>query len=64
METLIYMEEAPEKAVLIDSLPRSVQIDNSGAIAGGSFVSAIPSLIIPTISILGHGWYFMNVFLY
>jgi len=62
-EALMYLEETPQKAILLDALPKKVKFDYNGDIEAASMGSAIPSLIIPGISILGHGWYFMNVFL-
>jgi len=61
LETLMYMEENPKKAILTDSLPGSLKIDESGIITSASSGKAIAALFLPAISILGHGSYLMTL---
>jgi len=58
-ETLLFMENNPEKVILADALPGKVKIDESGIIAGTSGSKALAVSILPLVSIIGHGGYFM-----
>jgi len=58
-EQLVYSPYNPEYACLIDELPGLPIITPSGNIKLKSPKMAINSLILPVISILGHGGYFL-----
>ncbi|MCJ8344667.1 hypothetical protein MJH12_03935, partial [bacterium] len=59
LERLLYLEEQPQLAVMIDTLPSSPKIDSQGNLAVVSFFSCIRCLLIPALTIVGHGSYFI-----
>lgn len=55
-EQLLYDPDQPTRALLLDQLPGSVKTDLSGQFAVGGAVGLL-ALIVPAITVLGHGAY-------
>ncbi len=62
-ESLLYMPDNPEYAILIDSLPGSFSFDGKGNIQSISISKLIPLLIIPLLTLVGHGSYVVIKFI-
>ncbi|PCJ18620.1 MAG: hypothetical protein COB02_10810 [Candidatus Cloacimonadota bacterium] len=58
-ERLLYLEDNPNQAIMIDTLPSSPIIDEQGNIGPVSTFYCISLLFIPTLSIIGHSGYFI-----
>ncbi|MEW6027421.1 MAG: hypothetical protein AB1599_09035 [Planctomycetota bacterium] len=56
-EQLLYDETNPEYAVLLDALPGAPDIDAQGRIQARGYFAGLPVLIIPLITVIGHGIY-------
>ncbi|MGD8453005.1 MAG: DUF3592 domain-containing protein [Phycisphaerae bacterium] len=56
-ELLLYDPLRPEKAVLLDNLPGQPRFDEFGQIRTGSVRAALRVLILPAVTIIGHGLY-------
>lgn len=61
-EHLLYLRDNPADAVLFDSLPGSPELDKKNNIQPGSFGSSFGKLIVPLITLLGHGAYIFFAF--
>lgn len=63
-EPIVYNPNKPEEAFLMDSLPGKIRFDDLGRIVfrDGSPYSALFLLILPVITIAGHGWYIYGRF--
>lgn len=56
-EPLFYDPSSPTDAVMFDSLPRSPQLDTTGNNKPSGLVSALLILVVPFLSVFGHGTY-------
>ncbi|MFA5795466.1 MAG: DUF3592 domain-containing protein [Candidatus Brocadiia bacterium] len=56
-EQLLYEETNPAYAVMLDSLPGGPRIDEQGLIQVRSYLSGLPVMIVPFLTIVGHGIY-------
>jgi hypothetical protein len=56
-EPLLYDADDPNYAVMLDSLPGSPRVDERGNIRTASPVQALLSLVLPLVTIIGHGTY-------
>ena len=56
-EPLLYDPTRPSQAVMLDALPGSPRIDQSGSIRTGSPASVVSCLLIPAAILIGHGIY-------
>jgi|SaaInlStandDraft_1057018.scaffolds.fasta_scaffold144041_1 hypothetical protein len=54
-EPLLYLEDDPSRATLLDALPSSPQFDEGGRIIPASTQKTLKLLLIPMIVIIGHG---------
>jgi hypothetical protein len=54
-EPLLYMQDNPKHAALIDALPSSPKFDQHENICPAPWSQAIKVLIVPLIVIIGHG---------
>lgn len=52
LEPLLYLPNAPDRAVMFDHLPGSPTVDASGNLRGGSFVGALLYLVLPIMGAL------------
>ncbi len=59
-EKLLYLRESPSRAVLIDTLPGSPELDARGNVTAVSPVKASVYLILPAATIFGHGFYLLS----
>lgn len=59
-EPLLYIPDKPSEAMLLDDLPSGPRITEHGEITGSSG-KLLPFLIIPAVSIVGHGYWFLHV---
>ena len=55
-EPLLYNPHDPNDAILLDDLPGGPRIDERGEIRG-VILSLLPSLIIPGVTVVGHGYW-------
>ncbi|MCI5207497.1 MAG: DUF3592 domain-containing protein [Candidatus Electrothrix sp. ATG2] len=62
-ESLLYLKDNPNAAMMLDALPRSPKLGKQGDIAPGSLASAFRQLLIPLITLSGHGAYVFFTFL-
>jgi len=62
-EPLLYEPMCPKNAVMLDNLPGAPRIDENGNIRAGSPLVALLNLIIPLVSVIGHGVYIYIRFL-
>ena len=53
----MYDHANPRNAVMLDSLPGLPRIDDRGHIQTGSHLTALLVLILPALTIIGHGTY-------
>lgn len=58
VEPLVYLEENPDKAFLLDDLPGFPRLDGAGRVKK---MSLIPVLILPTIVLGGHGFWVLKL---
>ena len=56
-ELILYDPDDPTRGAALDALPGSLQIDQSGTIRLGRPVACLTTLIVPGVTILGHGLY-------
>jgi hypothetical protein len=56
-EPLLYDPVLPSYAAMLDDLPGSPRIDETGSIRAGSALSALLSLVVPAAGIVGHTGY-------
>jgi hypothetical protein len=56
-ELILYDPDDPTRGAALDALPGSLQIDQSGTIRLGRPVACLTTLIVPGLTILGHGLY-------
>ena len=56
-EPLLYEPMYPKNAVMLDNLPGAPRIDENGNIRVGSPIVVLLNLVIPVISVIGHGVY-------
>lgn len=56
-EPLLYDPEYPAYAVLLDNLPGSTMFDSSGHLLPGSMWETVGPLILPGLTVFGHGLY-------
>ncbi|WP_339135243.1 MAG: DUF3592 domain-containing protein [Candidatus Electrothrix sp. GW3-4] len=61
-ESLLYLQDNPEKAVLLDSLPGSPKIDRQGAVQSTPLGRAFLQLVFPVLVLAGHGAYIYFTF--
>ncbi|HEY3298406.1 MAG TPA: hypothetical protein VGK34_07090 [Armatimonadota bacterium] len=63
-EMLVYNPEKPEDAVLLDSLPGKIRVDDDGRLVmkQGSPLGALGLLVIPLVCVVGHGLYIYQKF--
>ena len=62
-EPLLYDPNDPSTAVLLDNLPGSTEFDASGRLLPASVLETVKTLLIPTLSVVGHGIYLLLTFL-
>jgi hypothetical protein len=62
-EPLLYDPMYPKNAVMLDNLPGAPRIDEHGNICAGSPIVVLLNLVIPGISVIGHGVYIYIRFL-
>jgi hypothetical protein len=58
-EMLLYDPAEPEYAVMLDSLPGTPGFDSAGQIQPTSWWRALQALILPALTVLGHGGYWL-----
>ena len=56
-EPLLFDPIRPSYAVMLDALPGSPRIDESGNVKAGSAAAALLWLALPTVTVLGHSGY-------
>jgi hypothetical protein len=56
-ELILYDPDDPTRGAALDALPGSLQIDQSGGIRLGRPMACLTTLILPGLTILGHGLY-------
>ena len=56
-EALLYDSKNPSYSVMFDSLPGSVNIDSGGNIRAFNLIGGLVVLIVPTLTVVGHGLY-------
>ncbi len=56
-ELILYDSDDPNRGAALDALPGSLQIDQSGTIRLGNAAACLTTLILPGLTILGHGLY-------
>ena len=61
-EPLLYDQYNPSYAIMLDSLPGSPGIDDMGNFQTKNYITAILSLIIPALTIFGHGTFIFLIF--
>jgi hypothetical protein len=61
-EPLLYDPNHPSTAVLLDDLPGSAEFDSNGQLVPAKFLETIKILLIPCLSIVGHGIYLLLQF--
>jgi hypothetical protein len=59
-EPLLYSPYNPRDAVMLDDLPGGPRIGKGGEIVG-PVVAWIPCLVIPLVTVIGHGYWFLHV---
>jgi len=62
-EPLLYEPMYPKNAVMLDNLPGRLRIDEDGNIRAESPLLALSSLVVPAITVFGHGVYIYIRFL-
>ncbi len=62
-EPLLYDPLLPSYAIMLDDLPGSPRIDQGGNIKTATPAAAFLSLILPAVTIIGHGTYIWLNFL-
>jgi hypothetical protein len=60
-EPLVYDPGDPARAVMLDELPGGPRLASRGEVAGGNPVVALGCLIIPGVSIVGHGYMLLRL---
>jgi hypothetical protein len=58
-EPLLYDEKDPSSAVLLDDLPGSTEFDSSGKLLPAGTLETVMTLILPGITLIGHGIYLL-----
>jgi hypothetical protein len=58
-EPLLYDPNDPSAAVLLDDLPGSTEFDSSGNLITASFWETVKVLLIPGLTVVGHGIYLL-----
>lgn len=58
-EPLLYDENDPYYAVLLDDLPGSTEFDSSGKLLNAGVWETAKVLFLPTATVIGHGFYFL-----
>ncbi len=58
-EPLLYDPNNPSIAVLLDNLPGSTEFDSSGNLIAASFWETVKVLLVPGLSVVGHGIYLL-----
>ena len=58
-EPLLYDEEDPYYAVMLDDLPGSTEFDPSGRLLPASLWETVKVLFLPALTVFGHGFYFI-----
>ena len=53
-ESLLYLQNNPDYAIMLDTLPSSPSINEEGDIKSSPFIKSLLPIIIPLITILGH----------
>jgi len=56
-ELILYDPDDPTRGAALDALPGKLQIDQSGTIRLGRPIACLTTLILPGLTILGHGLY-------
>jgi hypothetical protein len=56
-ELILYDPDDPTRGAAVDALPGSLQVDQSGVIRPGRPLACLTTLIIPGLTIVGHGLY-------
>ncbi len=56
-ELILYDPDDPTRGAALDALPGSLQIDPSGTIRLGSTAACLTTLILPGLTLVGHGLY-------
>jgi hypothetical protein len=56
-ELILYDPDDPTRGVALDALPGSLQIDQGGTIRPGNAAACLTTLILPGLTLLGHGLY-------
>ncbi|MCX6072420.1 MAG: DUF3592 domain-containing protein [Chloroflexi bacterium] len=56
-ELILYDPDDPTRGAALDALPGKLQIDQSGTIRLGRPIACLTTLIVPGLTILGHGLY-------
>jgi len=56
-ELILYDPDDPTRGAALDALPGSLRIDQSGMIRLGRPIACLTTLIVPGLTILGHGLY-------
>jgi hypothetical protein len=60
-EPLLYNPNAPFTTVLLDNLPGSTEFDSSGRLVPASIKDTVKVLILPVLTMLGHGIYLLLI---
>jgi len=58
-EPLLYDPDDPSYAVLLDDLPGSTEFDSSGRLVAASFLETVKILLVPALTVVGHGIYLL-----
>jgi len=60
-EPLVYDPGDPARAVMLDELPGGPRLASRGEVAGGNPLLALGCLIIPGVSVVGHGYVLLRL---
>ena len=58
-EELLYLEDHPQRATMLDALPSSPKIDENDRIIPASVVQAALACFLPFLVLGGHGFWFV-----
>lgn len=61
-EPLLYDPSRPDYAVMMDNLPGNPRIDSNGEIRAGSSAAALLVMVIPAVTLVGHGIFIYQKF--
>jgi len=62
LEPLVYDPVDPKRAAVLDALPGRPRIDANGNIRVGGLAATLLRLVVPGLTLVGHGWYIVHRF--